>query len=184
MKQSHFTLILHGQRMRNHLFIFPSGHYPNKAMPSAGVLPWVQGIICNINNPCLNHPTPGETPGQVNNFNNSMYALGCIHYSVSVVIYFNNMWSLSFPCARITGMLIELQSVLADRSLLSKVQLLADDVDQWTSILSEAEPGRGNQTGKHDSNAVLVDWCATLFNKCTKNNTIKNGRIIYINSFL
>uniref|UniRef100_A0A4W6E0C7 P-type phospholipid transporter n=1 Tax=Lates calcarifer TaxID=8187 RepID=A0A4W6E0C7_LATCA len=55
----------------------PSGHYPNKAMPSAGVLPWLQGMICNINNPCLNYPTPGETPGQVNNFNNSMYVLGC-----------------------------------------------------------------------------------------------------------
>uniref|UniRef100_A0A8D3D687 ABC transporter domain-containing protein n=1 Tax=Scophthalmus maximus TaxID=52904 RepID=A0A8D3D687_SCOMX len=52
-------------------------HYPNKAMPSAGVLPWLQGMICNIDNPCLSHPTPGETPGQVNNFNNSMYVLGC-----------------------------------------------------------------------------------------------------------
>uniref|UniRef100_A0A8C2X320 P-type phospholipid transporter n=1 Tax=Cyclopterus lumpus TaxID=8103 RepID=A0A8C2X320_CYCLU len=48
-------------------------HYPNKAMPSAGVLPWLQGMMCNINNPCLNSPTPGETPGQVNNFNSSMY---------------------------------------------------------------------------------------------------------------
>uniref|UniRef100_A0A672GMS6 P-type phospholipid transporter n=1 Tax=Salarias fasciatus TaxID=181472 RepID=A0A672GMS6_SALFA len=47
-------------------------HYPNKAMPSAGVLPWLQGMMCNIDNPCLNYPTPGETPGQVNNFNNSM----------------------------------------------------------------------------------------------------------------
>uniref|UniRef100_A0A4W6E3E1 ABC transporter domain-containing protein n=1 Tax=Lates calcarifer TaxID=8187 RepID=A0A4W6E3E1_LATCA len=63
-------------------------HYPNKAMPSAGVLPWLQGMICNINNPCLNYPTPGETPGQVNNFNNSMYVLGCslllpyLHYTL------------------------------------------------------------------------------------------------------
>uniref|UniRef100_A0A3Q3LC94 P-type phospholipid transporter n=1 Tax=Mastacembelus armatus TaxID=205130 RepID=A0A3Q3LC94_9TELE len=47
-------------------------HYPNKAMPSTGVLPWLQGMICNINNPCLNYSTPGETPGQVNNFNNSI----------------------------------------------------------------------------------------------------------------
>lgn len=50
------------------------GHYPNKAMPSAGMLPWLQGMICNVDNPCLKYPTPGETPGQVNNFNNSMYA--------------------------------------------------------------------------------------------------------------
>uniref|UniRef100_A0A674F5W8 P-type phospholipid transporter n=1 Tax=Salmo trutta TaxID=8032 RepID=A0A674F5W8_SALTR len=48
-------------------------HYPNKAMPSSGVLPWLQGMMCNIGNPCVNHPTPGEAPGQVNNFNNSMY---------------------------------------------------------------------------------------------------------------
>uniref|UniRef100_A0A4W3GUN1 ATP-binding cassette sub-family A member 1-like n=1 Tax=Callorhinchus milii TaxID=7868 RepID=A0A4W3GUN1_CALMI len=39
-------------------------HYRNKALPSAGVLPWMQGIICNMNNPCLNYPTPGEAPGQ------------------------------------------------------------------------------------------------------------------------
>lgn len=42
-------------------------------MPSAGALPWLQGMICNIDNPCLEYPTPGETPGQVNNFDNSVY---------------------------------------------------------------------------------------------------------------
>ncbi|KAL2090306.1 hypothetical protein ACEWY4_014994 [Coilia grayii] len=47
-------------------------HFPNKALPSAGTLAWVQGIVCNINNPCFHHPTPGETPGQVGNFNNSI----------------------------------------------------------------------------------------------------------------
>uniref|UniRef100_A0A8C9XBN0 P-type phospholipid transporter n=1 Tax=Sander lucioperca TaxID=283035 RepID=A0A8C9XBN0_SANLU len=39
-------------------------HFPNKALPSAGTLPWIQGIICNINNPCFHSPTPGETVGQ------------------------------------------------------------------------------------------------------------------------
>uniref|UniRef100_A0A3P8U6Q8 P-type phospholipid transporter n=1 Tax=Amphiprion percula TaxID=161767 RepID=A0A3P8U6Q8_AMPPE len=51
-------------------------HYPNKAMPSAGVLPWIQGMMCNMDNPCMSYPTPGEAPGQVNNFDNSMYVLG------------------------------------------------------------------------------------------------------------
>uniref|UniRef100_A0A668A4A9 P-type phospholipid transporter n=1 Tax=Myripristis murdjan TaxID=586833 RepID=A0A668A4A9_9TELE len=51
---------------------YPSGHFPNKAMPSAGTLPWVQGIICNANNPCFRYPTPGEKPGVVGNFNDSM----------------------------------------------------------------------------------------------------------------
>lgn len=49
-----------------------AGHFPNKALPSAGTLPWLQGIICNVNNPCFQHPTPGETPGVVGNFNGSM----------------------------------------------------------------------------------------------------------------
>uniref|UniRef100_A0A8D3CCL6 P-type phospholipid transporter n=1 Tax=Scophthalmus maximus TaxID=52904 RepID=A0A8D3CCL6_SCOMX len=40
-------------------------HFPNKAMPSAGTLPWVQGIICNANNPCFRNPTPGESPAVV-----------------------------------------------------------------------------------------------------------------------
>ncbi|XP_056441789.1 phospholipid-transporting ATPase ABCA1-like [Gadus chalcogrammus] len=47
-------------------------HFPNKAMPSAGTLPWLQGIICNANNPCFRYPTPGETPGVVGNFNDSI----------------------------------------------------------------------------------------------------------------
>uniref|UniRef100_A0A8C6U720 ABC transporter domain-containing protein n=1 Tax=Neogobius melanostomus TaxID=47308 RepID=A0A8C6U720_9GOBI len=50
-------------------------HYLNKPMPSAGVLPWLQGMVCNIENPCLNSPTPGEAPGQVNNYNNSIRVL-------------------------------------------------------------------------------------------------------------
>ncbi|XP_024139098.1 phospholipid-transporting ATPase ABCA1 isoform X1 [Oryzias melastigma] len=47
-------------------------HFPNKAMPSAGTLPWIQGILCNANNPCFRNPTPGESPGIVGNFNDSI----------------------------------------------------------------------------------------------------------------
>ncbi|XP_069503524.1 phospholipid-transporting ATPase ABCA7 isoform X2 [Ambystoma mexicanum] len=47
-------------------------HFPNKALPSAGTLPWIQGIICNVNNPCFRYPTPGETPGTVGNFKDSI----------------------------------------------------------------------------------------------------------------
>uniref|UniRef100_A0A3Q3WL83 ABC transporter domain-containing protein n=1 Tax=Mola mola TaxID=94237 RepID=A0A3Q3WL83_MOLML len=66
-----FILVL--VRSTNKPFHKGQCHYPNKAMPSAGMLPWLQGMICNVDNPCLKYPTPGETPGQVNNFNNSMY---------------------------------------------------------------------------------------------------------------
>ncbi|TDH07266.1 hypothetical protein EPR50_G00104130 [Perca flavescens] len=47
-------------------------HFPNKAMPSAGTLPWLQGILCNANNPCFRSPTPGESPGVIGNFNSSI----------------------------------------------------------------------------------------------------------------
>uniref|UniRef100_A0A8C5BYA1 P-type phospholipid transporter n=1 Tax=Gadus morhua TaxID=8049 RepID=A0A8C5BYA1_GADMO len=59
-------------------------HFPNKAMPSAGTLPWLQGIICNANNPCFRYPTPGETPGVVGNFNDSIGQ--CFGLSLSVVL--------------------------------------------------------------------------------------------------
>lgn len=52
--------------------LLSAGHFPNKAMPSAGTLPWIQGILCNANNPCFRGPTPGESPGVVGNFNDSM----------------------------------------------------------------------------------------------------------------
>lgn len=55
-----------------------SGHFPNKALPSAGSLAWVQGIICNMNNPCFQQPTRGETPGWVDNFDQSM----CVYSTV------------------------------------------------------------------------------------------------------
>ncbi|XP_063003331.1 phospholipid-transporting ATPase ABCA7 [Elgaria multicarinata webbii] len=47
-------------------------HFPNKALPSAGTLSWIQGILCNVNNPCFRYPTAGETPGLVGNFNHSI----------------------------------------------------------------------------------------------------------------
>ncbi|XP_077188183.1 phospholipid-transporting ATPase ABCA7 isoform X2 [Paroedura picta] len=47
-------------------------HFPNKPLPTAGTLPWIQGIICNVNNPCFRYPTAGEMPGLVGNFNHSI----------------------------------------------------------------------------------------------------------------
>uniref|UniRef100_A0A8C9NGG6 P-type phospholipid transporter n=1 Tax=Serinus canaria TaxID=9135 RepID=A0A8C9NGG6_SERCA len=49
-------------------------HFPNKAMPSAGTLPWLHGIFCNMNNPCFRSPTHGEGPGVVSNYKNSILA--------------------------------------------------------------------------------------------------------------
>lgn len=41
-------------------------HYPARALPSAGVLPWIETMFCNLDNPCFNVPVASETPGQIN----------------------------------------------------------------------------------------------------------------------
>ncbi|XP_046904791.1 phospholipid-transporting ATPase ABCA1-like isoform X1 [Hypomesus transpacificus] len=107
--------ILVGVRSTNKPIYKGQCHYPNKAMPSAGVLPWLQGMMCNINNPCVSHPTAGESPGQVNNFNGSIIA----------------------------GLLIEFQTLVVERSILTKAQRLSGDLDQWASILEKSNPANG-----------------------------------------
>uniref|UniRef100_A0A8C8ZMQ8 P-type phospholipid transporter n=1 Tax=Prolemur simus TaxID=1328070 RepID=A0A8C8ZMQ8_PROSS len=67
-------LVLIWLRNANPLYSQHECHFPNKAMPSAGMLPWLQGIFCNVNNPCFRSTTPGESPGIVSNYNNSILA--------------------------------------------------------------------------------------------------------------
>lgn len=71
-----------------HSHMLVPGHFPNKAMPSAGVLPWIQGIFCNANNPCFRHPTRGESPGVVSNYKNSVWVTDLILYRYSMPSYF------------------------------------------------------------------------------------------------
>ncbi|XP_021322694.1 retinal-specific phospholipid-transporting ATPase ABCA4 isoform X1 [Danio rerio] len=61
-------------RRANPLYRQHECHFPSKAMPSAGILPWIQGIFCNANNPCFRHQTRGESPGVVSNYHNSILA--------------------------------------------------------------------------------------------------------------
>ncbi|MCI4394811.1 hypothetical protein PGIGA_G00173010 [Pangasianodon gigas] len=113
-------------RSTNHPVYKGQCHYPNKPMPSAGVLPWLQGMVCNIQNPCVSEPTPGETPGQVNNFNDSIIAKA----------------------------LVEVQSLLADSSLLPNIKRLSDDIIIWTSILENFNTAKGRSIPLH---SVLRD---------------------------
>uniref|UniRef100_A0A8C0U5H7 Retinal-specific phospholipid-transporting ATPase ABCA4-like n=1 Tax=Cyanistes caeruleus TaxID=156563 RepID=A0A8C0U5H7_CYACU len=67
-------LVLVWLRKANPLYRQHECHFPNKAMPSAGTLPWLHGIFCNMNNPCFRSPTHGEGPGVVSNYKNSILA--------------------------------------------------------------------------------------------------------------
>ena len=43
-------------------------------------------------------------------------------------------------------MLVELQTLLVNRSILSKAQMLAGDLEQWDAVLSQSNPGNGKRT--------------------------------------
>ncbi|NWX94843.1 ABCA4 protein, partial [Nothoprocta ornata] len=123
-------------------------HFPNKAMPSAGTLPWLQGIFCNMNNPCFRSPTRGEAPGVVSNYNNSILArvyqdaqelllkapeihdLGRIWEELIIMTQF--METMRTNPERIAGRGIRILDVLKDgetlTSFLLEVAALPDDV--------------------------------------------------------
>ncbi|CAD7685899.1 unnamed protein product [Nyctereutes procyonoides] len=50
----------------------PTGHFANKPLPSAGTIPWLQGLVCTLNNTCFPQPTPAEQPGVLSNFKDSL----------------------------------------------------------------------------------------------------------------
>lgn len=43
-------------------------------------------------------------------------------------------------------MLMELQTLVENRSTLRDLKLLADDVDQWASVLAQSNPADGERT--------------------------------------
>ncbi|KAJ7993337.1 hypothetical protein DPEC_G00271380 [Dallia pectoralis] len=102
-------------------------HFPNKALPSAGTVPWVQGIICNLNNPCFSSQTPGEIPGRVGNFENSILSRLLVD-SQSILSYTGNQTAFS-------GL----------RDLLDTIQRLGERPDAWPN-LPVVEYLRANQT--------------------------------------
>nr|XP_056723638.1 phospholipid-transporting ATPase ABCA7 [Euleptes europaea] len=91
-------------------------HFPNKALPSAGTLPWIQGIICNVNNLCFRYPTAGETPGLVGNFDHSIISR-LFADARKVLLHVNN-----------------LQAEDSFSQLLSALRQLSGDGKLWTAI--------------------------------------------------
>lgn len=94
-----------------HSHMLVPGHFPNKAMPSAGVLPWIQGIFCNANNPCFRHPTRGESPGVVSNYKNSVWVTDLILYRYSMPSYFLFVF---FCCFRLSQFYTDILEMFSD----------------------------------------------------------------------
>uniref|UniRef100_A0A3Q1AP80 P-type phospholipid transporter n=1 Tax=Amphiprion ocellaris TaxID=80972 RepID=A0A3Q1AP80_AMPOC len=100
-------------------------HFPNKALPSAGTLPWIQGIICNINNPCFHSPTPGETPGQAGNFDNSIAVLHLCVSTVDLPVKECLRANETFSTFLLTN--VSLSSLAMDQLLNARLNLLASN---------------------------------------------------------
>ena len=49
-----------------------TGHFDGKALPSAGVLPFLQTYICTFNNTCYETVTQDERQDSLGNFNQSV----------------------------------------------------------------------------------------------------------------
>uniref|UniRef100_A0A8C1PM87 ABC transporter domain-containing protein n=1 Tax=Cyprinus carpio TaxID=7962 RepID=A0A8C1PM87_CYPCA len=116
-------------------------HYLNKPLPSAGVLPWLQGMLCNMQNPCVSFPTP------VAHFNLMLLKHSSLN-SMYLFLYF-------FRWFRVTKVLVEVQSLLADPALFSSVKLISEDIGRWTSVLQNANPAAGECV-------ALRDFCRNL----------------------
>ncbi|XP_054609148.1 retinal-specific phospholipid-transporting ATPase ABCA4-like isoform X2 [Dunckerocampus dactyliophorus] len=124
-------------RKANPLYQQHECHFPNKAMPSAGILPWIQGIFCNANNPCFRYPTRGESPGVVSNYNNSVLA----RFYVDILEMFNDtevrqlrrMWHEVSTFSNFMETLRNNPSVISGRGL--KIEDILKDDEVLTAFL-------------------------------------------------
>uniref|UniRef100_A0A7N6BSR9 P-type phospholipid transporter n=1 Tax=Anabas testudineus TaxID=64144 RepID=A0A7N6BSR9_ANATE len=130
-------------RKANPLYQQHECHFPNKAMPSAGILPWIQGIFCNANNPCFRYPTRGESPGIVSNYNNSVLARFYVDvqellFNDTEVQQLGRLWNEMSSFSNFMDTLRNSPSVVSGRGL--KVNdILKDDEVLTAFLLRDAE---------------------------------------------
>uniref|UniRef100_A0A3B3IMY7 ATP-binding cassette, sub-family A (ABC1), member 7 n=1 Tax=Oryzias latipes TaxID=8090 RepID=A0A3B3IMY7_ORYLA len=117
-------------------------HFPNKALPSAGTLPWIQSIVCNVNNPCFRSPTPGETPGVAGNFNNSL-GVGDVIFFLLLVILLSTLALTNiengFLCLQVarTAAQMPLKDVVCNGSLLEKMLSVEGGATNMTDLQTQ-----------------------------------------------
>uniref|UniRef100_A0A8C8E1E1 P-type phospholipid transporter n=1 Tax=Oryzias sinensis TaxID=183150 RepID=A0A8C8E1E1_9TELE len=109
-------------------------HFPNKALPSAGTLPWIQSIVCNVNNPCFRIPTPGETPGiqiNVNVFKEK--------YSQTLTETQRILIENGFLCLQVarTAAQMPLKDVVCNGSLLEKMLTVEGGATNMTDLQTQ-----------------------------------------------
>uniref|UniRef100_A0A8C2EGI9 P-type phospholipid transporter n=1 Tax=Cyprinus carpio TaxID=7962 RepID=A0A8C2EGI9_CYPCA len=132
-------------------------HFPNKALPSAGTLAWVQGIICNVNNPCFHHPTAGETPGRpgqlyiVNKF--------CVDCCLSPV------YALLFQCFSLNKM----EGLATEGEMVERALELLEDRQFWAGIVFLLPEPSSSSLPPHVKYKIRMD-----IDDVTRTNKIKD----------
>uniref|UniRef100_A0A4W4EA10 ABC transporter domain-containing protein n=1 Tax=Electrophorus electricus TaxID=8005 RepID=A0A4W4EA10_ELEEL len=155
-------------------------YYPNKPMPSAGVLPWLQGMVCNIQNPCVSQPTPGETPGQVNNFNNSIdVSLMLILADRTVLVVIEPGISSSLSKLHTSSILTALDSLDFRSDPFSSLTLLMCGGDMGSNSTNTSSRKQGLQPSTPTSLIDMLKGTPSLRLFWASLRPLLQGRVLY-----
>uniref|UniRef100_A0A671YDC1 P-type phospholipid transporter n=1 Tax=Sparus aurata TaxID=8175 RepID=A0A671YDC1_SPAAU len=154
-------------RKANPLYQQHECHFPNKAMPSAGILPWIQGIFCNANNPCFRYPTRGESPGVVSNYNNSIRSLpSCpaVNHFLRAVRCCSGQQILTFHficcCFFLPGRGLKIEDILKDDEVLTA--FLLRDAGLSSSIVYQLINAKLRLEQVQFLKEGRADWCCVI----------------------
>ncbi|XP_070562934.1 phospholipid-transporting ATPase ABCA3-like [Ptychodera flava] len=105
-------------------------HFNGKAMPSAGLLPFFQSLLCYSQNQCHRYPVTSETSGVVDSFNSSglaefYEALQGVVSNQTLMWDLISLWNMTRPLPDN----FPLGSILSDPDKLRQVQLSPDVMD-------------------------------------------------------
>uniref|UniRef100_A0ABM0MT81 Retinal-specific ATP-binding cassette transporter-like n=1 Tax=Saccoglossus kowalevskii TaxID=10224 RepID=A0ABM0MT81_SACKO len=105
-------------------------HYNGKALPSAGLMPFFQSLMCYGGNECHRNPVTSETSGVVDSFNTSTLSglygmLQNIASNQTLMMELISIWNMTQPLP--DG--FPLGDILSNPDTLNQIQLSPDAVD-------------------------------------------------------
>ncbi|XP_052825678.1 phospholipid-transporting ATPase ABCA7 isoform X2 [Octopus bimaculoides] len=96
-------------------------HFDGRALPSAGLLPFVQTYVCTISNNCHKNITTGELPGVIDNFNQSI--LTKVVKDVQIIIKNSSYQEMFLRSLETYRILEDLYHLLEDGNVQGSLQI-------------------------------------------------------------
>ncbi|XP_077981076.1 phospholipid-transporting ATPase ABCA1-like [Glandiceps talaboti] len=139
-------------------------HFNGKAMPSAGLLPFFQSLMCYSQNYCHRYPVQSETPGMVDSFNGSGLSdfygtLQTIVTNQTLMMDLVSLWNMTQPLPDN----FPLGSIISNPDAVSQIRLTPDVMDAINN--ANLSPQQIQDTfGDGDWRSQLCDNTDTLRN--------------------